>query len=426
MSIYIGHARSYVWAVPWKGEVAFESVPISRKDVEKMVERLRYALEPDAKTLGEIPEFDLNSAYAIYQAFLKPVRDGWKEAKSLLIVPHGALGYLPLSLLPTKPTKLPAEKKILLSKYQDVPWLVRSHAVTVLPSVASLVTLRMLPPSDPNRLPFVGFGDPYFSEQQAKTASIQKEKVQVASKENLSDYGLRGIKIERIKTEKLDSAELELLPRLPETADEIRSIALALNADLTKDVFTGVQANEHQVKTMDISSYKVVAFATHGLAPGDLNGLLQPALALSSPKVAGIEGDGLLTMGEILALRLNADWVVLSACNTGAGKGEEAEALSGLGRAFFYAGARALLVSNWPVETTSAKALTTDLFKRQAENPKITRAEALRQSMQSLIDGEGYVDQDTGKVVFSYAHPIFWAPFTLVGDGIGTAPLSKK
>ncbi len=425
VSIYIGHDRSYIWAVPTKGEVAFASVPLGRKDVEEMVAKVRYALEPNAKTLGEISEFDLDTAYAIYQTFLKPVREGWKDAKSLLVVPHGALGYLPLSLLPMKLVKLDSEKKILFSNYQDVPWLVRSHAVTVLPSASSLVTLRALPPSDLERHAFVGFGDPYFSEQQAKAASKQKDVVQIAALEKLGDYALRGISIERIKTAKLDSAELALLPRLPETADEIRSIALALNADLTKDIFTGTQANEQQVKTMDLSGYKVIAFATHGLAPGDLNGLLQPALALSSPQVAGIEGDGLLTMGEILGLRLNADWVVLSACNTGAGKESGAEALSGLGRAFFYAGARALLVSNWPVETTSAKLLTTDLFRRQAENSRLSRAEALRQTMLSLIDGPGYIDLVSGKVVFSYAHPIFWAPFALVGEGSSATPLNR-
>ncbi len=111
-------------------------------------------------------------------------------------------------------------------------------------------------------------------------------------------------------------------------------------------------------------------------------------------------------------------WVVLSACNTGAGDGAGAEAFSGLGRAFFYAGTRALLVSNWPVETTSAKALTTDLFRRQAKDSALTRAQALRQAMLTLMNGRGLVDQ-TGRTVFSYAHPIFWAPFSLVGDSGG-------
>jgi len=166
----------------------------------------------------------------------------------------------------------------------------------------------------------------------------------------------------------------------------------------------------------------VVMFATHGLIPGDLNGLTQPALALSAPNVADIDGDGLLTLDEVLALKLNADWVVLSACNTATGDGAGAEAVSGLGRAFFYAGTRALLVSNWPVETTSARELTTDLFKRQAQNPMLARAEAMRQAMVGLIDGPGYVDPDSRQAVFSYAHPIFWAPFSLVGDGGGAQP----
>jgi CHAT domain-containing protein len=121
-------------------------------------------------------------------------------------------------------------------------------------------------------------------------------------------------------------------------------------------------------------------------------------------------------MEEIFGLLLNTDWVVLSACNTGAGKEQGTEALSGLCRAFFYAGARALLVTNWPVETNSTKALTTDLFQRQAKNPSLTRAEALRQSMLFLIDTAGHINPESGKVLFSYAHPIFWAAFSIVGS----------
>ena len=144
--------------------------------------------------------------------------------------------------------------------------------------------------------------------------------------------------------------------------------------------------------------------------------LAQPALALSSPTVTGNEGDGLLTMEEILGLKLDADWVVLSACNTGAGAGAGAEAASGLGRAFFYAGTRALLVTNWSVHSQSARELVTDLFKRQAQDPKLSRGEALRQAMMALADGPGYVGAD-GKTEFAYAHPLFWAPYSIIGDG---------
>jgi CHAT domain-containing protein len=218
------------------------------------------------------------------------------------------------------------------------------------------------------------------------------------------------------KVEGIDRSQLNMLPRLPETAEEVMSIAQATGADVARDVFLGERANEQTVKTMNLSGYRVIAFATHGLLPRDLDGLTQPALALTAPEVAGIQGDGLLTMEEILGLRLDADWIALSACNTASGNGAGAEAVSGLGRAFFYAGARALLVTHWPVETTSAKVLVTDVFRRQAQQPEPSRAEALRQAMLRHLDGPGFVDRGSNRIVFSYAHPIFWAPFSLVGD----------
>jgi CHAT domain-containing protein len=305
----------------------------------------------------------------------------------------------------------------LFSNYRDVPWLARRHAVTVLPSVASLRTLRDLPAGRPGRETLVAFADPLFGDRQPVAPGTATGEPAVAG-----DLGaIRGVRLNLRAgpgTESLASAQLAMLPRLPETADEVRAIALALHADPSK-LFFGADASEERVKTMDLSGVKVLAFATHGLVPGDLDGLTQPALALSSPRLSGTEGDGLLTMGEILGLKLDADWVVLSACNTGAGAGAGAEAVSGLGRAFFYAGSRALLVSNWPVHSASAKDLTTNLFRRQAENPGLGRGEALRQAMVELIDGDGLVDAQ-GRIVFSYAHPLFWAPFTLVGDGGGT------
>jgi len=231
----------------------------------------------------------------------------------------------------------------------------------------------------------------------------------------------RGVPLQRRnapQTMGVDSAELGLLPRLPDTADELKSIALALQADPSKVLHLGKAANERNVKSLDLSKYKIVVFATHGLVPGELNGLHQPALAMTAPDVADHDGDGLLTMEEILALKLDADWVVLSACNTGAGAGAGAEAASGLGRAFFYAGTRAILVTNWSVHSQSARELVTDLFRRQAVDPKLSRGEALRQAMIALLDERGFTD-DGGKTLFAYAHPLFWAPYTIIGDGGG-------
>ncbi|MEY3484711.1 MAG: hypothetical protein RLZZ586_434, partial [Pseudomonadota bacterium] len=139
-------------------------------------------------------------------------------------------------------------------------------------------------------------------------------------------------------------------------------------------------------------------------------------LAMSTPSLTGDPDDGLLTVEKILELKLNADWVILSACNTAAGDGGGSEAISGLGRAFFYAGARALLVSNWPVDSVSSRLLMTDLFKRQSDQPSLLKAEALRLSMLQLADKGNAKDEKTGKTSYAYGHPLFWAPYSLVGN----------
>ena len=293
--------------------------------------------------------------------------------------------------------------------------------MTTVPSITALLTLRKLPPGAASRQALIGFGDPLFSKNQAELLEGNETPVQTAgaSQTAATSNVTRGMPLKRRNTPKLegiDSVQLAQLPRLPDTAAELKSVALALQTDPTKVLNLGKAANEKNVKTTDLSKFKVIAFATHGLVPGELDGLTQPALALSAPAVADTDGDGLLTMEEILSLKIDADWVVLSACNTGAGVVAGAEAASGLGRAFFYAGTRALLVTNWSVHSQSARELMTDLFKRQADDPKLTRSEALRQAMMALVDGPGYLGSDD-KTEFAYAHPLFWAPYTIIGDG---------
>jgi len=417
LSFYFGREMSFVWAVPKDGSVAFAALGATAGDIESKIRKLREALEPQAASISDIPPFDVALAYDIYSLLLKPVETGWKSAKNLIVVTNGALGLLPLSLLPTAPVQVKQDGEPMFTAYRDVAWLARTHAVTMVPSAAALKTLRQIPKGSNQRERLIGFGDPIFSKAQADEAAqpAKEEKMKIA----MAATGTRGMPLQRRASTQLvgvDSAELALLPRLPDTADELKSIALALETDPSKVLRLGVAANEQMVKSMDLSRYKIIVFATHGLVPGELNGLTQPALALSAPDVAGVDGDGLLTMEEILALRLDADWVVLSACNTGSGAGAGAEAASGLGRAFFYAGTRALLVTNWSVHSQSARDLTTDLFRRQTLDPSLTRGEALRQAMMGLLDGPGFTDS-AGKTVFTYAHPLFWAPYTIIGDG---------
>ncbi|MCK1624930.1 CHAT domain-containing protein [Bradyrhizobium sp. 160] len=417
LSFYFGQNGSFVWAVPKSGPLAFAAVKAGIGDIERKIRKLREALEPQAAMISDIPPFDLKLAYELYELLLKPVESGWKPAKNLIVITNGALGLLPLSLLPTAPAEIAPDDDPLFVGYRHVAWLARTHAVSAVPSAAALRTLRQLPPGKAGRSELVAFGDPYFNRDQLAEAAAGQDKVQVA---DAATAGLtRGVPLKRRNSPDLDgvdSAELALLPRLPDTAEELKSIALALQADPSKALFLGKDAAESVVKKLNLSGFKILAFATHGLVPGELNGLTQPALALSSPAVTGEAGDGLLTMEEILGLKLDADWVILSACNTGAGAGAGAEAASGLGRAFFYAGTRALLVTNWSVHSQSARQLITDLFKRQADDPTLGRSEALRQAMMALVDGPGYLGSE-GKAEFAYAHPLFWAPYTIIGDG---------
>ncbi|MCK6450225.1 MAG: CHAT domain-containing protein [Alphaproteobacteria bacterium] len=437
IATYVGEERLFVWAVPRQGPPAFAAAPVAARDVAGMVAGLRKALDPRTATVERLPQFDVALAHKLYGLLLAPVAPGWQDARSLLFVPHRALGELPLALLVTEDIKQPARQAMPFAEYKPVPFLVRKAAVTQLPSVASLLALRNLPPPAENRRMFIGFGDPAFGPEKAPAEpepvsrrsagaeaakngsgpAAQRTKAAPAATAQLASRAIPLARRARVDTGDKASADLAVLPRLPDTADELRDIALALNADPVNDVLLGAAANERAVKTMNLADRRIVVFATHGLVPGDLDGLMQPALALSAPSMAGVDGDGLLTMEEVLGLKLDADWVVLSACNTASGAGAGAEAVSGLGRAFFYAGTRALLVSNWPVETTAARALTAGLFRRQGANPALPRGEALRQAELALIDGPGLLDPQTKQPLFSYAHPLFWAPFTVVGDG---------
>jgi CHAT domain-containing protein len=414
LSFYFGRRRSFLWAIPKHGPVTFAPISATAADIESKVRQLRAGLEAEAATLSDIPAYDLALAHELYELLMEPAAASWKPATSLIIVTNGALGLLPLSLLPTARVEVKAGDEPLFSLYRKVPWLARTHAVAMVPSASALRTLRQLPTGPADRDPMTGFGDPFFSTHQMLEAQAltNSQKGDAVPEKRGAPFRRRAA----LRTNGVDSADLAQLPRLPDTADELEAIARALRTDPLKVLALRKDANERKIKDTDLTRFRIIAFATHGLIPGDLDGLSQPALALTAPDVAEIDGDGLLTMEEVLALKLDADWVVLSACNTGLGTEAGAEAVSGLGRAFFYAGTRALLVTNWAVHSEPARQLVTDTFRRQAADPGLSRAEALRQATVALIDGPGFVDQ-SGKPLFSYAHPVFWAPYSIIGDG---------
>jgi CHAT domain-containing protein len=200
------------------------------------------------------------------------------------------------------------------------------------------------------------------------------------------------------------------IPPLPDTREELQSIAAALQADTKQDLLLGAGATRESVlqasRSGRLGNKRVIAFATHGLMAGDLPRLTQPALALAATGKEDVNPlAALQTLEDVLTLKLNADWVVLSACNSAAEDGRGDEAMSGLARGFFYAGSRALLVTHWAVESESAKQLTTETFKHYAANSLAPKAESLRQAMLTVM------------AMPEYRHPAFWAPYSLVGDG---------
>ena len=142
----------------------------------------------------------------------------------------------------------------------------------------------------------------------------------------------------------------------------------------------------------------------------------EPALALSIPEKPNDVDDGLLTASEIAQLKVDADWAVLSACNTAAEDNPGAEALSGLARAFFYAGARSLIVSHWSVSDEATARLMIGTFRASERNPQLSHAEALRESMLAMVDG----------VTSDYeADPRFWALSWLVNRRNGNKDIRK-
>jgi len=390
ISILSNDQQAFVWAIPASGPAFFSAVPMGRKEIAQLVERVRAAVDPGSSLeLGNLPVFDGAAAYRLYAQLLEPVRAGWDGAQHLMVTTGGRLSRLPFALLLTSPPPSIADKQ-KQGGYGDWPWLIRKSAISQLPAASSLLTLRRMPPGAQDRLPFAGFGDPDFGG---------------AAGAGGRSRGLRSLPVGIANARQAQLDYSQIAP-LPETRDEILALAEVMHADQRRDVYLGAQASRERVMQSDLVKRRVIAFATHGLLPGEFPGVDQPALALSNP---GGGKHGLLTLDDILGLKLDADWVVLSACNSAAGGEQGGEALSGLGRGFFFAGSRALLVTHWPVETHSAKKLVVGVFAGLSKAPEMGRAEALRRSILRLMQEK---DGD-----MSYDHPLFWAPYALVGDG---------
>jgi CHAT domain-containing protein/Tfp pilus assembly protein PilF len=408
-----------------RDEFRLERVAVDLDEIDRLVARARKPLESGGRPdlLAQLEPEVLNR---LYELLLQPVASRMPAGRHLLVVGDGPLYTLPYEMLVTRwgesdRKAFAAARGKDLSEYGKLAYAGAQWRFSYLPSLATLAIQRAEQKKQPAfAQSLIAYADPVFERADATPGATTRAL--------LADLGAtRGGRVN--------------IPRLPETAEEVQAVADILGGQ--HDIYLRDAAQETQVKHSDLAQARYLHFATHGLLGGEFSMLKgyavengepgrggtrslvvvddeettpaaapvkgQPALVLSLVGDLGGE-DGLLTMGEVMGLKMNAELVVLSACNTAGEKVESrnGEGFAGLTRAFMYAGARGLLVSHWSVESLATRDLITDFFRRHKAGT--ATPEALAAAQAGL---RGSRDQRLG---ISRAHPFFWAPFVHVGD----------
>lgn len=348
--------------------------------------------------LSSLPRahFEREKAYQVYKSVLgdAAIQEVIRDKSVLIFVSSGALIALPPALLVTAEPPGGVEKDGSADALRATSWLLRSKAAALLPTVSSLRTLRqVLPLGHPETVePLLAFADPVFTaagDQPSKPAAAGPPRA-------LQTYFRNGIPV---------AEALNSLPPLPGTRIEVEALRRVLNAP-RNSVLLGRDASKAQLMARNadgrLAKVRVLEFATHGLIAGDVSGLAEPGLVLAA---ASKPEDSFLRASEASSLRLRAEWVLLSACNTASPSAPEAQGLSGLASAFLYAGARSLLVSHWQVRDDVTALLIPSVLRAEQADPQLSRAEALRKASLAILDDPH----------LNAADPAAWAPFTLIG-----------
>ena len=406
LSFFVTDSLTGVWVIT-RDQARLEVLPLGRQQMADATRGLRTAAAAVLDTLGDpgratspvalreaFERYEPAGAAALYRLLVAPVADAFADRRVVYLVPDDILYQVPFEALLTEPFSPPAPVPGLVGAgLERAPYWARRQDLAYLPSVSVLRSIRTLGrEAGPRPWPLLAFADPVFDDR-AETASPATAVTRGALLGNLRRGG----------------AYRSALQPLPDTRGEALEAARALGGR-PEDLYLGARATESNVKRLPLSQYRTVLFATHGLLAGEFAPGVQPALALSA--VGDPDNDGLLEMGEILGLELDADLVVLSACNTAAGADDRGEGFAGLTRSFMYAGARSLLVTLWSVESTSARALTEATFSHMSAAGK---AAALSQAKRAMFSEPSRVPLGPS-LAASTAHPFFWAPFVLVGE----------
>ena len=358
------------------GTITVSRIDAGLKQVAELVRRVRAGIE---LTTNGLPTFDVADAQRLYQMTLGGVAGSMDGVKALVVAPAGPLLSLPFEVLltgPAEPTDL-----------AGAPWLVRKFTLAHVPAPSNFVSLRKIATGSRATRPWFGFGDFH------PVTLAQAERT-------FTGAGC------------VESAKLLAgLPPLPYARKELDAARALLGANAS-DELLGPAFTADAVLKARLKDYRILQFATHALLPAELRCQSEPAIITSAPPNAPSASGALLTASQVVGLDLDADLVVLSACNSGGPGGTTAgESLSGLARAFFYAGARSLEVTHWSVNDQVAAFLVADTLRRLRENPNLGIAGALRDAQVAML-------ADAGKgLPAEIAHPFFWAPFAVIGEG---------
>jgi CHAT domain-containing protein/Tfp pilus assembly protein PilF len=373
LEFMLGEKQSFVWAVSKEG-CQMVALP-GRAEIERQVNSYRQVITSPHSSKELINRY-FSQAHRLYRVLLQPIEKTLSQHEQLVIVPDGILHYLPFeTLVERRVTRKTVHPRLLLS----------NHRISYASSASVLGLLQATHNvSSGKDMELLAYADPVFGRRQvvAQTRENRNKLVDIAR----SLYREQGMKLDL----------------LPYTREEVKNIA-ALYPRKASKVYVGPAATEASVKRENLDHFNCLHFATHGLIDEEVPARSGVVLSLVGEK----EEDGILQMNEIFNLDLNAELVVLSACQTGLGKLVKGEGLIGLTRAFMYAGASSVVVSLWNVRDSSTAEFMKSFYRHL--RARKDKAEALRQAKIDMIRSD----------IPAYRFPYFWAPFVVIGQSMG-------
>ena len=363
------------------GRITIARIAGGQPRIAQLVAAIRRGIE---QTSAGVPPFNIAAARELYDATLAQFGTGLDGASAVTIAPTGPLLSLPFEVLLTGPADN--------GNLAGAPWLLRKFAISHVPAPANFVSLRRVASGSRATEPWFGFGD--FLPMTLAQARASFPTASCAESAQL----------------------LAGLPPLPFARKELEAARLIMGAS-AQDELLGRAFTVPDVMKAQLTNFRILHFATHAILPAELACQSEPAIITSPPPGATSASGALLTATDVTGLNLDADLVILSACNSGGPNGSTAgESLSGLARAFFFAGARALLVTHWDVNDQTAAYLIAQTLQRIRTRPDLGPAEALRETQLDILANAGR------ELPAEIAHPYFWAPFALIGEGGGFGP----